>query len=393
MSFPAGAGRRRRPRDAFRQYWVTMTATTVTSHDSQSFTLSRNREADELVRCVLAELRDEGGRLAGEFGLVAIILGGGYGRGEGGAVVTPGQPVSLYNDMDFFAFTRNTSRRQRRRLDERLRTLADGWSRRLGIDIDFAPAREVSRLASQPVTLMYQELLRGHCVAYASEPVLAAVPWTAAAELPMLEGLRLHMNRGTGLLRASRMLAANQPLSREERDFVWRNLHKCALGCGDALLIAARKYEYELPDRCRLLPAVAADLGDPAAAEELCACYAAAAAFKKHPSREVVGDAAALAGRLRPLWRLVLAAGLDWRAPARRGRGLLAQLASRELRGGVWWKNYLLNLAYGWAKGYGVGCAMPPQYWLLIRLDGLLACDVAAPQDVDRLLTLWRRFN
>ncbi|MDD4097413.1 MAG: hypothetical protein PHC30_01455, partial [Lentisphaeria bacterium] len=109
-----------------------MTATTVTSHDSQSFTLSRNREADELVRRVLAELRDEGGRLAGEFGLVAIILGGGYGRGEGGAVVTPGQPVSLYNDMDFFAFTRNTSRRQRRRLDERLRTLADGWSRRLG---------------------------------------------------------------------------------------------------------------------------------------------------------------------------------------------------------------------------------------------------------------------
>ena len=222
---------------------------------------------------------------------------------------------------------------------------------------------------------------------------MAQIPLVPPSALPVLEGLRLHMNRGAGLLRASQILAAAGPASPEERDFVWRNLHKCAQGCGDALLIAAGQYDFDLGVRCRRLPAVAEGLGDPAASRSLCACYEAAVAFKKHPSRSVVGDASGLAACLRTRWRQVLAAGLAWRVPRLEGRGLRAQLASSEVRGGVGWKNYLLNLAYGLARGVGAGCAMPPQYWLLVWLDRLLARETVEPRELVHFLTLWKRFN
>lgn len=361
--------------------------------ETRSFTLSHNRDADELVRQVVTELGREVGGLASEFGLAALVLGGGYGRGEGGAVVTPGQPVSLYNDMDFFVFTRHAGRRRRRRLDIRLGALAESWSARLGIDMDFAAAREVSRLPGLPVSLMYQELRRGHCYVFAEEDVVAQIPLAPPSALPVLEGLRLHMNRGAGLLRANQILSGAGSAGPAERDFVWRNLHKCALGCGDALLIAAGQYDFDLGLRRRRLPAVAERLGDSSASRGLCECYEAAVAFKTHPSRDVAGDASGLAAGLRAQWRQVLAASLACRLPPSAGLGLRDQLASAEVRGGVWWKNYLLNAVYGLSRGGGAGCAMPPQYWLLVRLDRLLARETADPREVAHFLTLWKRFN
>ncbi len=359
----------------------------------RSFTLSRNREADALVRQVVTELGREVSGWASEFGLAALVLGGGYGRGEGGAVVTPGQPVSLYNDMDFFVFTRNAGRRRRRRLDSRLGPLAESWSNRLGIDMDIAPAREVSRLPGLPTALMYQELRRGHCYVFAVEDVVEKIPLVPPSALPILEGMRLHMNRGSGLLQASQLLAGAGPTGPEERDFVWRNLHKCALGCGDALLIAAGQYDFDLSIRRRRLPAVAERLGDSTASRSLCECYEAAVAFKAHPSRDVAGDASGLAACLRTLWRQVLTACLACRVPKAESLDLLGQLASAEMRGGVWWKNYLLNVVYGLVGVGGAGCAMPPQYWLLVRLDRLFAGETANPQEVVHFLTLWKRFN
>lgn len=371
---------------------VTMTEVSTSDSETHSFTLSRNREADALVQQVVTELGREVSGLASEFGLAALVLGGGYGRGEGGAVVTPGQPVSLYNDMDFFVFTRNASRRRRRRLDVRLGALAESWSARLGIDMDIAPAREVSRLPKLPITLMYQELRRGYYYVYAKEDVIAQIPQAPPSALPILEGMRLHMNRGSGLLQASQLLAgaATTP---KERDFVWRNLHKCALGCGDALLIAAGQYDFDLGIRRRRLPAVAERLGDSSASRSLCERYEAAVAFKMYPSRDVAGDASGLAACLRTQWRQVLAACLACRVQQPKGLDLLGQLASTEMRGGVWWKNHLLNVVYGLAGVGGAGCAMPPQYWLLVRLDRLFAGETADPREVARFLTLWKRFN
>ncbi|MBQ6473930.1 MAG: hypothetical protein IJJ33_18220 [Victivallales bacterium] len=92
--------------------------------------------------------------------LVAVVLGGGYGRGEGGILRTP-TGDSLYNDLDFFVFAQNATRDERVQIDQALASLAPKWSEKLQVSVDFGPTKNLADLPKVARTLMYQELLRG----------------------------------------------------------------------------------------------------------------------------------------------------------------------------------------------------------------------------------------
>ena len=161
----------------------------------------------------------------------AVVLGGGYGRGEGGA--TPdGMP---YNDMDFFVILNGT------KPSSGFRVLLDGisaeWKSKLSIDIDFCCVKSLKTLYKDADTLMIQELLAGCRIVFGDEHIFDAAPRRPFAELPWTEAARLLLNRGAGLLFARQR--ADDPA---EADFVRRNLHKAALGCGDAILIVHHDY-------------------------------------------------------------------------------------------------------------------------------------------------------
>ena len=164
-------------------------------------------------------------------GVRAVILGGGYGRGEGGA--TPdGMP---YNDMDFFIVMNGQNP------SPGLRALVDGisaeWKKKLSIDFDFCCVKSLKALYKDADTLMIQELFAGGRVVFGDEHIFDNAPRRPFSELPWTEAARLLLNRGAGLLFARQR--ASDPA---EADFVRRNLHKAALGCGDAILIVHHDY-------------------------------------------------------------------------------------------------------------------------------------------------------
>ena len=258
-----------------------------------SFTAARDAAADAAVRAALPEIvaAVRGCALPGFAGLV---LGGGYGRGEGGATAAH----RLYNDLDLFVFL-DAPEAAFPSFAQRLAPVAAAFTARLGVDVDFT-LRTAARLRRDGRRLMVQELLRGHVALDPADFDLAA--WSgvrprAAADLPAGEAARLIMNRGMGLEFARRRLAAN---GGRADAFVLRNLNKAVLGAGDARLIAEGRYAWRLDAR-------EAALGD--------AAYARACAFKRRPT----DDAAAVA-----TWDEAFAA---WRAAAaalfaRRGREL-----------------------------------------------------------------------
>ena len=258
-----------------------------------SFTAARDAAADAAVRAALPEIvaAVRGCALPGFAGLV---LGGGYGRGEGGATAAH----RLYNDLDLFVFL-DAPEAAFPSFAQRLAPVAAAFTARLGVDVDFT-LRTAARLRHDGRRLMVQELLRGHVALDPADFDLAA--WSgvrprAAADLPAGEAARLIMNRGMGLEFARRRLAAN---GGRADAFVLRNLNKAVLGAGDARLIAEGRYAWRLDAR-------EAALGD--------AAYARACAFKRRPT----DDAAAVA-----TWDEAFAA---WRAAAaalfaRRGREL-----------------------------------------------------------------------
>ena len=223
------------------------------------FTCVRDAQVDAQIRMVLPEVAEAVVAL-GLPGFRGLVLGGGYGRGEGGATADH----ALYNDLDFFVFLEGPESGFPL-IAQRLAPLSATFGARLGIDVDFT-LRSAYRVHLDERRLMVQELLRGHVPLAPEGFDLAA--WSGAHEypadeVPAGEAARLLMNRGMGLLLAR----TADPSS----DFAMRNLNKAVLGAGDVRLVARRQYAWTL------------------AAREVAvndAVYSKACAFKRRPSRE-----------------------------------------------------------------------------------------------------------
>ena len=214
--------------------------------------------------------------------LAGVVLGGGYGRGEGGAMAS-----ALYNDLDFFAITEDGAPEAESvaAIGAALEPVSKRWKERLGVDVDFA-VKTPWRLNHDEARLMVQELVHGYYdVAGAKgEELFAGIERREPSALPPGEATRLLMNRGIGLLLAKCKIesaegaldgssAAESRMSAECRNFVNRNINKCVLGAGDAKLIANGAYRWKAEER-------AAALGDP--------LYSAAVEWKFRPKDEPV---------------------------------------------------------------------------------------------------------
>lgn len=177
--------------------------------------------------------------------LVAVLLGGGYGRGEGGVYFTSNGVPRPYNDLDFFVFLRNASTKTRKQINSNLQVIGEKWTNILGVDVDFGNPKDVSKLHKLSGTLMFQELKQCHKCIFGNANVLKDFPQLPAESLPIMEGLRLMMNRGMGIL------LAGERISKKSADhaFILRNLNKAVLGAGDALLINNGKYQWKLMER------------------------------------------------------------------------------------------------------------------------------------------------
>ena len=205
--------------------------------------------------------------------IAGIVLGGGYGRGEGGVFVSSGGQKKLYNDLDFFVIAKDVNASRIKKINKILASLGEKFSDMIGVDVDFGPAKKLRELAKMPFTMMWQELRESHIVIYGDEDVLSTLPDYDLHDLPRSEGLRLLLNRGTGLLFARQKLEQKN-VSIEDCDFIGRNLNKAVLACGDVFLLLRNKYCLSVQNRLVLLEEL-----DP----ELAKFYSKALQFKFSP--------------------------------------------------------------------------------------------------------------
>ncbi len=202
--------------------------------------------------------------------LKGVVLGGGYGRGEGGAFALPDGTLRLSNDLDFYVVAEDgTDAAGIAAIGRALAPVSEKWSKRLGVDADFCVAKTPWRLKHDEARIMVQELVRGYfdVAGEKGESLFAGVERRAPEAIPWSEAARQLMNRGMGLLLAEENLAARgeaqnkasganlpQPLHGVAvSEFVVRNLNKCILGAGDARLVARHAYRWKAPERAEAL--------------------------------------------------------------------------------------------------------------------------------------------
>lgn len=249
-------------------------------------------------------LRGLGARLgAAPFaaGVTALVLAGGYGRGEGGVYrASPDGAAQLYNDLEFYLLLREPG----------AGAAAQAWcaaeahagDEMLGIEVEFKllVAEELRR--AEP-SMFYYDLVAAHRLVWGDAAWMAALPASLGnpALIPVHEATRLLFNRGSGLFYSQCALAAEGD-PRQGDGFIERNHAKIRLALADAVLAANGRYHFSCRERARRLAERLAHL--PPDCPRIIAWHAAGVEFKLHPrhAHPTVAGLAAVQAELVAVW-------------------------------------------------------------------------------------------
>ncbi len=314
-------------------------------------------------------------------GLLAVVLGGGYGRGEG-AVVTLNGRQEPYNDLDLFLVFDG----RRKGLPPELEPIRHKWENRLGIEVDFSRPLWPAAIKRWPAALMWHDLALGHRI-MAGEPAAISgyVPPCVLDHPRPIEALRLLLNRGAGLLWTMEVVAGNT--EKPDADFIRRNVQKAFLSAGDAILLVHGMHHHLVAERGKLFqqlheknPKVAAlDLNDN---------YQRAVEFKSSPDSVPAEVNADDLDAARHAWL----ASLLYSECVRTGNNyssineLVADPSIREPEKNQWWQRPA-NLLRGMRNGQW--STLYPRE-ALYRTLPLMLMQQPTPQQPEKLLDVWR---
>jgi hypothetical protein len=183
--------------------------------------------------------------------LEGLLLGGGYGRGEGGVLRTKNGDRP-YNDLEFYIFIRGNDWLNEKIYGRRLHRLAKSLTLEVGVEIEF---KIISRktLQQSPGSMFYYDLVSAHRWLLGDESMLAGSEHhRQARDIPLHEATRLLMNRCSGLLFAKGKLESKS-FDDTDADFVSRNIAKAQLALGDAVLTVFGQYHWSAMVRNRRL--------------------------------------------------------------------------------------------------------------------------------------------
>ncbi|PTX90842.1 hypothetical protein [Opitutus sp. ER46] len=237
--------------------------------------------------------------------LEAILLGGGYGRGEGGVWHSP-EGDRPYNDLEFYVCLRGNRHFNQWRYGRAVHVLGEILTPQAGIEVEFH-LTSLRALTEGPVSMFSYDLMQGHRWLVGDESLLHGCDHHRdAAAIPTAEATRLLMNRCSGLLLAQERMA-RRIFTPADADFVARNIAKAQLGVGDAVLAALGQYHWSVSERHRRLLALdGADL--PTWLTDLQRHHARGLEFKLHPTRgtatrdELVFPHGNIASLCRTVW-------------------------------------------------------------------------------------------
>ena len=212
--------------------------------------------------------------------LEAIVLGGGYGRGEGG-VLREASEDRPYNDLEFYIFLRKPLLLWERQYKQRVSDIAHRWTEKAGLEFE-AKILSFAKIQNSPVTMFYHDLVVGHRWLFGSpQEFLNCEHHRAAHRIPLHEATRLLMNRSSGLL-FSAVLLEKDDFTAGDADFVRRNISKAQLALGDVILAAFGRYHSSCRERRRRLEKLG-DIPSLPWLSEIISHHQIGVLFKLHP--------------------------------------------------------------------------------------------------------------
>lgn len=176
----------------------------------------------------------------------AIILIGGYGRGEGGVVVENGVELP-HNNFDFVVISKNINDSDKDILNTLCKNIFDYHTKKLGIFVEFSIISAAKLMKTDPLVITY-DMKYGHKVIAGNSDFLIKSSNFEVDTIPSWDIRNLIVNRGT-LLIINDLILQKENLTLKDEKIVVKHWIKAIIGYGDALLYYLGEYNYSYVEK------------------------------------------------------------------------------------------------------------------------------------------------
>lgn len=263
------------------------------------FTAYKERSVNDVIRKHLKFIVQEILRNIDD--VVAILLNGGFGKGEGSVKRVNNHVIPL-NDYDIVVITRRPHKSSSFHSDI-LDNFAESLGIHLDIDLFWMP---LLRFVSK--RLFWYDVKFGSKVIYGDEKAIRFIPINYGDNPPPDEGLRLLFHRMAGLIEFFDPLYIEDGCNQRQSELIIYNSIKAILACCESLLILAHRWHTSCRERCHTFsmcyrndfPKLAYIIPDlPDAVAEACL-------FRLYPSFELFPDPISLWFKAREYMRQII---------------------------------------------------------------------------------------
>jgi hypothetical protein len=205
------------------------------------FTVRGSQKVESLIGDMVAEIAELFGENLQPADYEALILLGGYGRGEGGVLWEKGVEKP-HNNFDFILLSKNMSESENAKLKERLMVKVAEKSQKLKIGIDLSVI-SANKLRHSACRIIWYDMRFGHKTILGNSHFVPALTRFSQDKIPAWDARNLLVNRGTLMIINDLILEKSQLDMRFQRLIV-KHIIKAIIGYGDTLLFFLDDYSW-----------------------------------------------------------------------------------------------------------------------------------------------------
>lgn len=221
-------------------------------HDWGRFTAYGSEEVEGRLRALLGQVAERSAAVLDPDEYRALVLIGGYGRGEGGVERVDGREMP-HNNLDFLLIVNDQPPTEqllaKAKLEKALAPLADSY----GIAMDVATIA-ASKLEHSPALVMWYDMRFGHKTVLGDAGFVPSLRHFRLSRIPAWDIRNLLVNRGT-LLVINDYLAERGAADAAARRLMVKHIMKAVIGYGDALLYFLGGYHWSYLEKQRRMRA------------------------------------------------------------------------------------------------------------------------------------------
>lgn len=221
--------------------------------NNQRFTYAGHPDGEKIVRETLSEITARIVYDAGKGNVKALVLLGGYGKGEGGLIFKLGA-YRPHNNFDLLLILSDSQKGKasaiKEAVDETIRSLEE----ELDIGIDISVMTE-SKFRSMPTRVFTYDMQEGHRTLYGDSSLVSSIE-RSLSDVPSWDVRNLMVNRGSLLLINQLCLSLLDKCldsNHQIKKLIIKHTMKAIIGYGDAVLFFNGNYHWSYEEKQKRL--------------------------------------------------------------------------------------------------------------------------------------------